>query len=162
MMALIKGRLEAKQKMFDQVKQREDMTQATVKDCMERVQGEAKERFAFVEEFEEEMMKLSDKMSRHSLVCTVSRLKKTADRMEEDEKVVDRRLADVQGRGGIMEEGDNAVGQIIGWKQMKRQCGQTVNEVAGMGEVARGKVEQLKEDISLLVERRNTILMSIN
>ena len=161
MMAVLKGRVEAKQKMFDQVKQREDMTQATVKDCMERVKGEAKERFAFVEEFEEEMMKLSDKMSKHSLVCTVSRLKKTADRMEEDEKVVDRRLADVQGVGGIMEE-NSAVGQIIGWKEMKSQCGQTVNEVAGMGEVARGKVEQLKEDISLLVERRNTILMSNN
>ena len=40
---------------------------------------------------------------------------------------------------------------------MKRSCGHTVYEVAGMGEVARGKV-----DISLLVERRNTILMSNN
>ena len=113
-----------------------------------------------MEEFEEEMMKLSDKMSKHSLVCTFSRLKKTADMMEEDKKVVDRRLADVRGVGGIMEEENSAVGQIIGWKEMKSQCGQTVNEVAGMGEVARGKVEQLKEDISLLVERRNTILMS--
>ena len=32
MMAVLKGRVEAKQKMFDQVKQREDMTQVTVKD----------------------------------------------------------------------------------------------------------------------------------
>ena len=54
--------------MFNQVKERKDITQATVIDCMERVQGEVKERLAFVEEFEEEMMKLSDKMSKHSLV----------------------------------------------------------------------------------------------
>ena len=81
--------------MFDQVKQREGVTLATVKDCLERVQGEAKERFAFVEEFEEEMMKLSDKMSEHSLVCTVPRLKMTVDRMYEEGKVADRRLEDV-------------------------------------------------------------------
>ena len=77
MMAALKGRVEARQKMFNQVKQKGDMTQATVKDCMERVEGEAKERFHVVEEFEEEMMKLCDKMSQHSLVCTVNRLKKT-------------------------------------------------------------------------------------
>ena len=79
--------------MFNQVKERKDITQATVKDCMERVQGEVKERLAFVEEFEEEMMKLSDKMSKLSLVSL------SPDRMEEEEKVVNRRLEDVQGRG---------------------------------------------------------------
>ena len=101
-----------------------------------------------MEEFEEEMMKLSDQMSEHSLVCTVSRLKMSVDRVTEEEKVVDRRLEDVQGRGGNMVDENNKVGQIIGWKEMKSQCGQTVNEVAGMGELARGMVE---EDISLLV-----------
>ena len=79
--------------MFNQVKERKDITQATVIDCMERVQGEVKERLAFVEEFEEEMMKLSDKMSKLSLVSL------SPDRMEEEEKVVNRRLEDVQGRG---------------------------------------------------------------
>ena len=67
---------------FNQVKQKEDMTQATVKDCMERVKGEAKERFAVVEE---EMIELIDKMPQHSLFCTVTRLKKTVDRIEEKE-----------------------------------------------------------------------------
>ena len=95
MMAVLQGRVEPRQKMFNQVKQKGDMTQATVKDCMERVEGEAKERFNVVEEFEEEMMKLSDKMSQHSLVCTVSRLKKTVDRIEEEEKMVDRRVEEV-------------------------------------------------------------------
>ena len=63
---------------------------------MERVEGEAKSRFDFVEEFDEEIMKLSDKMSRHSLVCTVTRMKRTVDRVEEEEKMVDRRLEEVQ------------------------------------------------------------------
>ena len=87
----MKGRVEARQKMFNQVKQKGDMTQATVKDCMERVEaeGEAEERFNFVEEFEEEMMKLSDKMYQYSLVCTVNRLKKTVNRMEVEEQMVD-------------------------------------------------------------------------
>ena len=66
------------------------------------MKGEAKERFNFVEEFEEEMMKLSDKMSQHSLVCTVTRLKKTVDRVEEEDKRVDRRLEEVQGQGENM------------------------------------------------------------
>ena len=90
------------------------------------------------------------------------RLKMTVDRLEEEEKVVNRRLEDVQGMAGKMAEENHRVGQIIGWKEMKRSCGLTVNELAGMGEMAREKVEQLTEDISLLVERRNTILMSNN
>ena len=40
MWAALKGRVEARQKMFNQVKQKGDMTQATVKDCVERVEGE--------------------------------------------------------------------------------------------------------------------------
>ena len=34
--------------------------------------------------------------TQHSLICTVTRLKKTVDRMEEEEKMMDRRLAEVQ------------------------------------------------------------------
>ena len=46
----MKGRVKARPKMFNKVKkQMEDLTQATVRDCMERVEGEAKERFNFVE-----------------------------------------------------------------------------------------------------------------
>ena len=76
MMAVLKGKVEARQNMFNHVKQKGDLTHATVMDCMERVEGEAKERFGVVEEFEEEIIKLSDKMSQHSLVCTITRLKK--------------------------------------------------------------------------------------
>ena len=86
----------------------------------------------------------------------------TVDRLEEEERVVNSRLEDVQGMGGNMTEENNRVGHIIGWKEMKRSCGLTMNELAGMGEMAREKVEQLTEDISLLLERRNTILMSNN
>ena len=54
------------------------------------------------------------------------------------------------------------VGQISGWKEMKDSCGKMVGEVAGMCKMARRRVEQLKGDISMVVERRNTILMSNN
>ena len=60
--------------------------------------GEAKERFNF--EFEEEMLKLSDRMSQRSLVCTVNRM--TVNRMEEEEQMVDTRLEEVQGQGRNM------------------------------------------------------------
>ena len=74
--------------------------------------------------------------------------------------MVDRRLEDGQGKARNMVEEKNRVGQIIGWYEIKRSCGQTVYKVAGMGEVNRGKVEQ-KVDI-LFVERRNTVLTSNN
>ena len=64
--ATLRGSVESKQKQFDQVKQKENMSQATVKDCMGRVQDESKERSSAVEEFEDEMMKLCDRMSKHS------------------------------------------------------------------------------------------------
>ena len=95
--------------MFNQVKQKETW----------RVKGEAKVRFDFVEEFEEEIMKFSDKMSQHYLVCTVTRLKKTVDRMEDEEKMVDRRLEEVQGNGeNMMRRKTSMVGQISGWKEI--------------------------------------------
>ena len=63
MMAALKGRVESKRRMFDHVKQKEILTQATVKDCIEKTQGEFKERFSAVEEFEDEMIQLSDKIN---------------------------------------------------------------------------------------------------
>ena len=57
--------------------------------------------------------------------------------------------------GGGEEGGEQEVGGRTGQGRE-----QTVNEMARMGVLARGKVEQMKEDISLLVERMNTILMS--
>jgi hypothetical protein len=108
---------------------------------MERVEGEAKSRF----DFYEEIMKLSDKMSWHSLVCTVTRMKKIVDRVEEEEKMVDRRLEEVQRQWkNMMGRKTSMVGQISGWKEMKDSCGQMVGEVAGMSEMARGRVAQLK------------------
>ena len=53
-------------------------------------------------------------------------------------------VEDAQGRVGNIVEENNRVGKIMAGK---RCCGQTVYEVAGMEEVARGMVEQ-KADIS--------------
>ena len=94
------------------------MEEARQKKTVWREEGEAKERFNVVEEFEEEMMKLSDKMSQHSLVCTVTRLKKTVDRMEEGEEMVDRRLEEVQGQGkNMMGRKTSMVGRSVGGRR---------------------------------------------
>ena len=158
-MAAVKGRVESKKKMFDQVKQKDYLTQAIVKDCMENAQGETKERFTNVEKFEDEMMLLSDKMSKHSLVCTVTRLQNSLRKVTEEERMADRRLEDMKEEGQNMRS-SNSVGRKIGWKDIKESCVKLGNEVAVMYEMARAEVEQLREDIRLLMERRNTILMS--
>ena len=72
-------------------------------------------------------------MSQRSLVCTVNRMKKTVNRMEEE--IVDRKLEEVQGQG----RKTSMVGQISGWTEMKGSCGQMVGEVAG---VCWGRVER--------------------
>ena len=60
--------------------------------------------------------------------------------MEEEEKMVERRLEEVQGKGeNILGRRTNLVGQITGWKELKDSCKQMVREVAGMCEMARGK-----------------------
>ena len=52
-------------------------------------------------------------MSHHSLACTVTRLKKTVDRMEEGEKMVDRKFAEVQRKGeNMMGRKASILGQI--------------------------------------------------
>ena len=66
------------------------------------------------------MMELIDKMPQHSLFCTVTRLKKTVDRMEEGEKMVDRKFGEVQRKGeNMMGRKTSMVGQINGWKEME-------------------------------------------
>ena len=81
--------------------------------------------------------------AQHSLICTVTRLKKTVDRMEEEEKMMDRRLAEVQRkRENMMGRKTSMVEQLIGWKEMKNNFGQMVmGEVAVVCEMARGRVE---------------------
>ena len=94
-------------------------------------------------------------MSQHSLVGTVTRLAMPVDRMEE-EKMVNRRLEEVQGKE------ENMMWRITrsGWNEMKDRCGKVVDEVVEMCEMARVMVEQFKVDISVVLERRNIIIMS--
>ena len=54
------------------------------------------------------------------------------------------------------------VGQINDWQEVGDKTGQLVSEVAGMREVVRSRVEEVKGDISLLVEKRKTIILSSN
>ena len=96
-------------------------------------------------------------MSQHSLNGSVTRLAKTVDRMEE--KMVNRRLEEVQGKGENMMWRNT----ISGLKEMKDRRGQAVGEVVvEMCEMARVRVEQFKGDISVVLERRNINLMSNN
>ena len=54
------------------------------------------------------------------------------------------------------------VGQINDLQEVGDKTGQLVSEVAGMREVVRSRVEEVKGDISLLVEKRKTIILSSN
>ena len=66
-------------------------------------------------------------MSQHSLVCIVTRLKMTQERMEHKE-LVERRLREVLVEKEIMMwRKIIMVGQIRGWKEMKDSCGQVVD-----------------------------------
>ena len=59
--------------------------------------------------------------------------------MEEEEKIVDRRLEEVQGQGeNMIERKTCMVGQINGWKEMKDNYGQIVGEMAGVCKMAGG------------------------
>ena len=55
--------------------------------------------------------------------------------------MVERWLEEVQ---NILGRRINLVGQICRWKEVKDSCKQIVREVAGMCELARGRVEQLQ------------------
>ena len=63
-----KGKVEAMQKMPNQVKQKGDMTQATSKDCVMREEGETKERFNLVEEMGEDVDNMATIYSCNNLV----------------------------------------------------------------------------------------------
>ena len=74
---------------------------------------------------------------------------------------MDKRLQHTREEGEKMTE-STSIGRIIGWKSLQETCAKTVNELVVMCEFAKGKVDQLKQDTILLVERRNAILMSNN
>merc|ERR1719228_2338917 len=122
------------------------MSQAAVQECSASTEDEAKGRFEVVGEFEMEMDRLSDQMSKHSLACTMTRLSNNVAKIENEEKTLDGKLLKLQtSRENMMGERPMAVDKTEGWKE--------VGEVAGMCEVAKGRVEDVKRDISLLVER---------
>ena len=58
-----------------------------------------------------------------------------------------------------LEQEKGEVEQISGRKWIMDRCGQVE---AGMFKMARGEVEQLIEDITLVVQNRNTIILMSN
>ena len=99
-------------------------------------------------------------MSWHSSVCTVTRLKKNGQSGGREDDGV--QVGVVAEKGENMMGRKTSMGQISEWKEMKNNCGQMLGEVAGVCEMARGRVEQLKGGISIVVERRNNIIMFNN
>ena len=82
-------------------------------------------------------------MSKHSLVCTFPQTQDDSGHVggggEGGE--LNRRLEEVQGMAGKMAEENNRVGQIIGWKEMKRSCGLTVGRDGRDGQREGGAVD---------------------
>merc|ERR1719309_1379019 len=96
LLAAVQGRVETRQKMFDQVKHQVDISQAAVQECSGRTKDEAKGKFEMVGEFEMEMDRLSDQMSKHSLACTMTRLGNNVANIENEEKTLDEKLVKLQ------------------------------------------------------------------
>ena len=56
------------------------------------------------------------------MICIVTKLKKTVNRMEEEENMMDSRLEEVQRKGeNMMGRKTSMVGQISEWKEMEEQ-----------------------------------------
>ena len=115
-----------------------------------------------VGEFEKEMMRLSDNMSKHSPVCTVTRMRITTASMEEEEKIMNRRLMEARDQErNILGRKCQMVGRMEGWKKAEEMCRQLVMELAGICEVTKGKMEEKKGDISLINENMNTSIYHV-
>ena len=157
--AALMGKVDAQQKIYDQSKVTESKAQVNVSVCMKNVEYLDGDRSFFKKDHNAKMMELCDRMSSFSLVCTQTRLKKCIVGKDDELQEMTQSL---NASNDLEATGDPSSSPLcnVGWAELVKAAGDAVGICAGAREDADRRLKEVEESIVLMMERRNSILMS--
>ena len=159
--AALMGKVDAQQKIYDQSKISESKAQVNVSNCMKNVEYLDGDRSFFKKDHNAKMMELCDRMSSFSLVCTQARLKKSIaskdDELQEMTQSLDASI-DLE----ATDDPSESLLSIGGWVDLVKAAGDAISLCAGAREDADRRLKEVEESLVVMMERRNSILMSNN
>ena len=133
-----------------------------MKDFSKLTQDQANTRFDMIGEFEEEMLKLSDMMSKQCLNGSLKKLDYNLNNMTSSERDVDAKLSEIDAEAKALGEHLGQLGEscLRELKDIQENCKGAIEDVASKFDLLSKKVDFVKKGINLSLSKRNNLLMS--
>ena len=162
MLEAVKSQGEVKQEQFNGQQLQIEKCQETMKDFSKSTQDQANTRFDMIGEFEEEMLKLSDMMSKQCLNGSLKKLDYNLNNMTYSERDVDAKLSEIDAEAKALGEHLGQLGEssLHELKDIQENCKGGIEDVASKFDLFSKEVDFVKKGINLSLSKRNRLLMS--
>ena len=162
MLEAVKSQGEVKQEQFNGQQLQIEKCQETMKDFSKMTQDQANTRFDMIGEFEEEMLKLSDMMSKQCLNGSLKKLDYNLNNMTYSERDVDAKLSEIDAEAKALGEHLGQLGEssLHELKDIQENCKGGIEDVASKFDLFSKEVDFVKKGINLSLNKRNNLLMS--
>ena len=162
MLEAVKSQVEVKQEQFNGQQLQIEKCQETMKDFSNLTQDQANTRFDMIGEFEEEMLKLSDMMSKQCLNGSLKKLDYNLNNMTYSERDVDAKLSEIDAEAKALGEHLGQLGEssLHELKDIQENCKGGIEDVASKFDLFSKEVDFVKKGINLSLSKRNRLLMS--
>ena len=162
MLEAVKSQVEVKQEQFNGQQLQIEKCQETMKDFSKSTQDQANTRFDMIGEFEEEMLKLSDMMSKQCLNGSLKKLDYNLNNMTYSERDVDAKLSEIDAEAKALGEHLGQLGEssLHELKDIQENCKGGIEDVASKFDLFSKEVDFVKKGINLSLSKRNNLLMS--
>ena len=162
MLEAVKSQVEVKQEQFNGQQLQIEKSQETMKDFSNLTQDQANTRFDMIGEFEEEMLKLSDMMSKQCLNGSLKKLDYNLNNMTYSERDVDAKLSEIDAEAKALGEHLGQLGEssLHELKDIQENCKGGIEDVASKFDLFSKEVDFVKKGINLSLSKRNRLLMS--
>ena len=159
--AALMGKVDAQQQIYDQSKLTESKAQENVSACMKNVDYLDGDRSFFKKDHNAKMMELCDRMSSFSVVCTKTRLKNCILSKDDELQEMTQSL-DTSNDHEAPRDPSVSLLSNGGWVELVKAADDAVSLCAGAREDVDRRLKEVEESLALMMERRNSILMSNN
>ena len=156
-LTMLEGKLNAREVMVNQSRNSENLSQATVQDFKQKLAQNKQHRSEVFNNYEAEMVQLSEELSRFSLVCTAPRLRNSIGKVKDDLDQLTQKLNDTNLQDG---GNDDVLHDEEPGHRLTVEDIQAFTDVYQDFEIDSSKIEEIKQDIISLCEEKNKILMS--
>jgi len=162
MLEAVKSRVEVKQDQFNGQQLKIEKSQETLKDFSDLTQDQANKRFDMIGEFEEEILKLSDMMSKQCLNGSLKKLDYNLNNLTFSEKDIDLKLGELNQEGRVLEENLVQLEESShkDLEEIQERCDGVSEAISSKFDLLSKEVDVAKEAVNQSLTERNHLLMS--